>query len=69
MTKQIFCHGEGDAFPEEQFSHLKDGSLLIPCVHDVPPPHYALTGGVAGAPADDSPNVAELVGFTAEHLR
>ncbi len=42
--KTIYCHGEAAEFPVEQFRRNKDGSLHMPYIHDIDPPHWATNG-------------------------
>jgi len=56
--RSIYCHGEAGEFPLEQFLR-RDGRLLIPHIHDVGRPHYALTG--EPAPREEGGVVKERI--------
>jgi hypothetical protein len=40
IPRKIYCHGEADSFPEEEFKRDKKNRL----VHKAGIPHYAATG-------------------------
>jgi len=38
----IFCHGEGRAYPANQFRRDQNGNLCVPYIHEVTQPHDEL---------------------------
>jgi hypothetical protein len=40
----IPCAGEAEAFPEDQFLHGPDGTLVQPYIHTLGMPHWASNG-------------------------
>ena len=63
----IYCHGEAAEFPVAQFRRNEDGSLHVPYIHDVNPPHWAANG--EPIEGDNGPGVAwqfDLPGVEAE---
>ncbi len=61
----IPCAGEADAFPEAQFLHDPDGTLVHPYIHTLGTPHWASNGrpvqpGTIPEPSTFAPELPEL---------